>query len=40
MTLMLAAVEVDAAREALRSEVRASVAEALNKGGFIPDWDS
>jgi hypothetical protein len=40
MTLTLAAMEVDAAREAFRSEVRASVAEALSKGRFVPDCDS
>jgi hypothetical protein len=40
MTLTLTAVEVDAAREALRSEVRAFIPEALSKGTFVPDCDS
>lgn len=40
MTLTLAAVEIDAGREALRSEVRAYLADAIAAGRFIPDCDS
>lgn len=40
MTLTLTAVEFDAAREALRSEVRAFIPEALSNGTFDPDCDS
>jgi hypothetical protein len=36
MTLTLTAVEFDAAREALRSEVRAFIPEALSNGTFDP----
>jgi len=40
MTLTLAAVDVDAARETLRSEVRAFISEAIGAGRFVPDCDS
>ena len=40
MTLNLAAVEGDAAREALRSEVRAFLVDAIASGRFVPDCDS
>ncbi|MDP1737149.1 MAG: acyl-CoA dehydrogenase family protein [Caulobacter sp.] len=40
MTLALAAVDVDAAMDTLRSEVRAFIAEAVSAGRFVPDCDS
>jgi alkylation response protein AidB-like acyl-CoA dehydrogenase len=40
MTLTLTAVQVDAAMETLRAEVRAFIAEALRTGRFVPDCDS
>lgn len=40
MTLSLAAVEIDAARETLRSEVRAFLGDAIATGRFVPDCDS
>jgi alkylation response protein AidB-like acyl-CoA dehydrogenase len=40
MTLTLGAVDVDAAMETLRSEVRAFIAEAVSMGRFVPDCDS
>jgi alkylation response protein AidB-like acyl-CoA dehydrogenase len=36
----MAAVEVDASREALRMEVRAFLAQAIEAGRFVPDCDS
>lgn len=40
MTLTLPAVEVDPARETLRLEVRAFLADAIASGRFVPDCDS
>jgi len=40
MTLTLAAVDVDAAMETLRSEVRGFIAESVTTGRFVPDCDS